>query len=173
MYTYAHSLVSAILAGITCTVIFTSAITDRRSETAAFPVYKPTPSLVEARRHDMLVGKWAGKTSLENGALRRVLIERTMNGTFTVTVKTELGTDDPVIEQQVGQWGISGPVYFTITTGWLDGDHIDQTDLGQPYYYDAYRIIDLSKDRFEFESVATNTHYLLRRIADDFTPADM
>ena len=173
MYTYAHPLVSAMLAVVTCTVIFTNAIIDRRSETEAFPVYKPRPSLVETRRHHMLVGKWAGETLLKNGGRRQVLVERTVNGTFTVTFKTQWGTDHPVLEQQVGQWGISGPVYFTITTGWLDGDHIDPTDLGQPYYYDAYRIVDLSDQRFEFESFATDTTYLLWRVPDDFTPDDL
>jgi hypothetical protein len=173
MHTYAHPLVSGTLAVVTCTVLFTNTIIERRSETEAFPVYKPKPSLVEKRRHDMLVGKWFGESPVGNGGHRQVLVERTVNGTFTVTFKTRWGTDHLVVEQQVGQWGISGPVYFTITTGWLDGDHVDPTDLGQPYYYDAYRIIDLSEDRFEFESFAADTHYLLRRVADDFTPDDL
>lgn len=173
MYTNSHPLVSAMLAVVTCTVIFTNAIIERRSETETFPVYKPRPSLVETRRHHMLVGKWAGETQLRNGGRRQVLVERTVDGTFTVTFKTQWGTDHPVLEQQVGQWGISGPVYFTITTGWLDGDHIDPTDLGQPYYYDAYRIVELSDQRFEFESFATETTYLLWRVPDDFTPDDL
>ena len=121
----------------------------------------------------MLIGNWIGESSLEQGGRRQVLIQRKANGTFTATFKTTWGADPPVLEQQVGQWGISGPVYFSITTGWLVGDHVDPTDLGQPYFYDAYRIIDLSDTVFEFESFTVDTHYLFRRATDEFEPSDL
>jgi hypothetical protein len=173
MYTHAHPLVSATLVIVTCTVIFANAIMERRSQTAAFPTYKPRPSVTETRRHDMLVGHWVGESPVENGGQRQVYLERSADGTFKVTFRTLWESEHPVVEQQVGQWGISGPVYFTITTGWLDGDQIDPTDLGQPYYYDAYRIVSLSEDLFEFESFSTETRYVLRRVPDNLEPGDL
>lgn len=173
MYTQANPLVSAALVIVACTVIVTNAIIERQSHTEAFPVYKPRPSLAETRRHDMLVGNWVGESPVKDGGRRQVLLERRADGTFTVTFRTHWGTDRAMVERQVGQWGISGPVYFTITTGWLDGDHVDPTDLGQPYYYDAYRIVDLSENEFEFESFTTDTRYVLHRVPDDSTPADL
>jgi hypothetical protein len=172
MYTYAHPLVSATLLIVTCTVLFANTLIERRQQAEAFPVYKPRPSLAESRRHDMLVGNWIGESPVKDGGRREVLLERRADGTFTVTFRTHWGTDHAVVERQVGQWGISGPVYFTITTGWLDGDHVDPTDLGQPYYYDAYRIVDLSEDEFEFESFTTDTHYVLHRVPEGHTPSD-
>jgi hypothetical protein len=173
MYTQAHPLISATLVIITCSVIIGNAFVERSSQTETFPAYKPRSSLAETRRHGMMVGKWVGESAVERGGERRVLLERFADGTFKVTFKTQWENDYPVIEQQVGQWGISGPVYFTITTGWVDGDQVDRTDLGQPYYYDAYRIVDVSDDVFEFESFSAETRYLLQRVPDDFSPSDL
>ena len=171
MYTYAHPLVTTALAIITCAVIFTNAIIDRRAQTEPFPFYKPRPSLAETRRHDMLVGKWAGVSPIENGGQRQVLVERSADGTFTATFRTLVDSDRPVVvEQQIGQWGIAGPVYFTITTGWGDGDHLEFADLGRTRYYNAYRIVDLSADVFKFKSFTSDAYYILRRVPAGPTP---
>ena len=170
MDTYAHPLVTTTLAIITCAVIFTNAIIERRSQTEAFPVYKPRPSLAEARRHDMLVGKWAGVSPVGSGGQRQVLVERSTDGTFKATFRTPLDSGHSVVEQQIGQWGISGPVYFTITTGWGDSDHLEITDLERTQHYNAYRIVDLSADVFEFKSFTSDAHYILRRVPEGLTP---
>ena len=117
----------------------------------------------------MMVGNWVGESPVEMGGQRSVLLQRSADGTFSVAFKTRWDDRPVVVEQQVGQWGLAGPVYFTITTGWVDGDQVDSTDLGQPYFYDAYRVVTLDHDRFEFESFATRQHYVLRRVADDFS----
>jgi len=169
MNTYAHPVISAVLVAITCTVIIGNNIVQRRSLNDAFPIYKPQPSLVETRRHAMMIGKWVGESPVEMDGQRRVLLQRNADGSFTVTFKTEWEDERVALEQQVGQWGIAGPVYFTITTGWVDGDRVDPTDLGQPYFYDAYRVVDLDNDRFEFESFSTGQPYVLQRVADSFS----
>lgn len=173
MYTHAHPLVSAVLVIITCSVIIGNTIVERRTQEQAFPAYKPRPSLAEARRHAMMVGTWLGESSIEAGGQRRVLVERFPDGTFRVTFKTQWEEDRAILEQQVGQWGLAGPIYFTITTGWVEGNRIDPTDRREPYFYDAYRVIDLQDDRFEYESFSASGRFVMRRVADDFLAKDL
>src|SRR5690606_40558773 len=43
------------------------------------------------------------------------------DGTYQLTVR-DYSLDGSYLQQvEVGQWGISGPVYFTIMKGWQDG----------------------------------------------------
>lgn len=165
MDTHAHPLISATLVVITCTVIASNALLERRSAEPVFPVYKPQPSHEEVRRHAMMIGHWVGQSPIEAGAQRRVLLQRFADGTFEVTFETWRGEQPALVEKQVGQWGLSGPVYFTITTGWVDGNRIDPTQLGAPYFYDAYRVVDLQDDRFEYESFSDGRRYVMHRVA--------
>jgi hypothetical protein len=173
MVTYAHPLVSASLVAITCTVLISNAFFGSRPADEVFPEYKPRPTLAESRRHAQLIGNWVGESSVESGGERRVLVQRFADGTFRVTFKTRQPNDRVVVEQQVGQWGIAGPVYFTITTGWLEGDRVEPTDLGQPYFYDAYRIVELERNVFEYESFAPPRRYRLQRVDDEFSANDL
>ena len=173
MYTYAHPLVSATLMIVTCTVLFANAIMGPRSEDPAFPAYKPQPSHKEVRRHAMMIGHWVGESPVGAGGQRRVLLQRSADGTFEVTFETCRGEHPVLVEKQVGQWGLSGPVYFTITTGWVDGDRIDPTEPGEPYFYDAYRVINLQHDLFEYESFSDGRRYVMRRVADSGPANDL
>lgn len=172
MVTYAHPLVSASLVVITCTVLISNVFFGSNSADESFPEYKPRPTLAESRRHARMIGNWVGESSIESGGQRRILMQQFADGTFRLTFKTQR-EDQVDLERQVGQWGIAGPVYFTITTGWLQGERIEPTDLGQPYFYDAYRIVELERNVFEYESFASPRRYRLQRVADDFSESDL
>ena len=105
--------------------------------------------------------------------VRGWLIQRRADGTYTVTFKDEPSNGDIEVNQNIGLWGISGPVYFTIMQGWIEGDEISQADPADPYYYDAYKIIALQQDYFEYESFTTNNRFVVRRVSDDFSPSDL
>lgn len=169
MYTHAHPLISATLVVITCTVLVSNALVERRSQEPVFPAYKPKPSGEVMRRHRMMIGNWAGESPIEDAGQRRVLLQRYADGTFEVTFETYREGAPALIEKQVGQWGLSGPVYFTITTGWVDGDRIEPAKPGEPYFYDAYRVISLEEDLFEYESFSDGRRYVMHRAADGLT----
>jgi hypothetical protein len=173
MISHAHPIVSASLVVFACTVLISNAILENRTSADAFPDFKPRPTPEEHRRHAQLIGNWVGEAHLETGGLRRVLLQQFADGTFRMTFETRQQDDRIVRRQQVGQWGISGPVYFTITTAWLDGERREPTDLGQPYFYDAYRIVTLDGGAFEYVSFSPERRYRLQRVADDFTESDL
>ena len=172
MFSYAHPLVSASLIAFTCIVLFSNAPIGSRSAEEALPDFTPLSTLAESHRHGQLIGSWAGEWPVESGAQRRVLMQHFADGTFRMTLET--WRDNQVsVEQQVGQWGIAGPVYFTITTGWQAGDRIEPTDLEQPRFYNAYRIVELGRNAFEYESFAPAQRYRVQRVADDPPEADV
>lgn len=172
MFSYAHPLVSASLIAFTCTVILSNALIGSRSDEQALTDYRPVSTLAESQRHGRLIGNWVGEWPVEPGAQRRVLVQRFADGTFKMTLET--WRDDHVtVEQQVGQWGIAGPVYFTITTGVLKGDRVEPTDPEQSRFYNAYRIVELGRDVFEYESFAPPQRYRVQRVADEFPKTDM
>ncbi|MBT8136073.1 MAG: hypothetical protein KJO54_03560 [Gammaproteobacteria bacterium] len=124
-------------------------------------------------QHDrnLMVGKWLGEVRTEDDKLRITLSERSENGTYRITFRTYEGSQyDESIE--VGLWGISGPVYFTIMRGWMTGGEFRPADTTQAYYYDAYRIISLDETSFEYESVETANRFSVRRVGNDFEFSD-
>lgn len=124
-------------------------------------------------QHDrnLMVGKWLGEIRTEDGKLRVTLSERSENGTYRITFRNYDGSRyDESIE--VGLWGISGPVYFTIMRGWMTGGEFKPADTTQAYFYDAYSIISLDERSFEYESVETTTRYSVRRVGNDFEFSD-
>ena len=116
----------------------------------------------------MMVGKWYGNQPTKDGGLRQQLIQRAPDGTYGITFRVT-NQDGEIIEQtEVGQWGVSGPVYFSIFRGWLDGDEFIPADSADPYNYDAYRILTLTSDFFEYEHVTTGNRFTLERVSNDF-----
>src|SRR3546814_1723567 len=57
---------------------------------------------------------------------------------------------------EVGEWGISGPVYFLSTKGWVDDGTFLKADTRNGELYDAYKILKLNAGIFEYE------HYVNR-----------
>ncbi|MDH3588562.1 MAG: hypothetical protein OEQ74_04090 [Gammaproteobacteria bacterium] len=120
---------------------------------------------------DKMVGKWLGESDSGDGKLRLTLVERRENGTYTLTFRTYEGHNyEEAVE--VGLWGISGPVYFTIMRGWMTGGRFAPSDTTRAYYYDAYKIIQLDNATFEYQSVETGNRFVNRRVGDDFQFSD-
>ena len=69
---------------------------------------------------------------------------------------------------EVGEWAISGPVYFLSTKGWVDGDTFLKADSTSPDLYDAYRIISLEPKLFEYEHFVSGNRYQVRRVNSNF-----
>ena len=180
MNTYSHPVLGITLLVATCAAIASNALLSERSSEqpkqcaadAVVPAQKPLPSSALIERHAAMIGNWVGESLLDSGEWRRFLVQRSPDGTFVVTFKTRRG-EQVSVEQEMGLWGISGPIYFTITSGWIDGDLVQWADPRQPHLYDAYKIINFEGDYFEYESLAVDARFVLRRAAEDFSPDDL
>lgn len=129
-------------------------------------IFKPDiPKTAELR--SMLIGRWYGEATHKGGGKRQWLVERFDDGRLLVNFIIE--TPNETIEQsEIGQWGVSGPIYFTITQGWLEDGHLfpaDRTDAG---LYDAYQIIQITPDLFRYRSIEVGDEFTVKRVTQEF-----
>jgi len=117
---------------------------------------------------NMMLGRWFGEAPTKDGGRRMEIVERRPNGTMTIRFRV-IDAAGKVDEQtQVEIWGISGPVYFTIMRGWLEGKRFEPADPTQTYYYDAYEILELTNRTFRYRHFTTGSEYKLDRVDADF-----
>ncbi len=135
----------------------------------AISVAKSDLRRAEFENWQMLEGKWYGSEPVLGGGFREQIIERFDDGTFRTIFRIHR-TDSKFSENiETGQWGISGDIYFSIFRGQIFGSHFISADTGNPYNYDAYHAIHLSKEKFEFEHVTSGKRYVTWKVSPDFT----
>ena len=126
-----------------------------------------TPQDAKSRR-DVFIGRWYGEQNRAGGKMKRWLVDAYPDGVFRITFRF-YEADGAFHEQvEVGEWAISGPVYFLSTKGWIDGDLFLEADTTSPDLYDAYRIIELGPKRFEYEHFVNGNRYQVRRVTSSF-----
>ena len=186
----AHKVIGMSLIGLTCSAVVASGLVQINPETKVISAkagdalvsccgihiaanFKPRPPAEELRVHELIVGNWVGETSIEGSGRRRFLAEHFEDGTFRLTFKTS-ETDGPgCIDQYVGNWGISGPIYFTIVTDTLTGHPVEATNLGSAGKNNAYAILEIDDELFEYESFSPREKFQALRVGNDFRPEDL
>ncbi|WP_422367664.1 hypothetical protein [Pelagibius sp.] len=117
---------------------------------------------------DGFVGRWYGEQKRAGGKVKRWTVDAFPDGVFRITFRF-YEADGAYREQiEVGEWAISGPVYFLSTKGWVDGDTFLKADSSSPELYDAYRIISLEPKLFEYEHFVSGNRYQVRRVNSSF-----
>ena len=139
-----------------------------RSPVPTINYFKPKlPGSAEIRRR-IMIGKWFGEALTKDGGQRKWLTERHSDGTYMITFR-KYGKNGSYEEtREIGLWGIAGDIYFSIMKGWVKNNQIVPSDPENPYYYDAYKIIRLDMDYFEYKGVDDDERYILRKVKKDF-----
>lgn len=134
----------------------------------AITAEKPSLTLSQKEAWSMVVGKWYGSQPTKNGGKKEEIHENLPDGTYKVTFRVIDPEKVAKESVEVGQWGVCGPIYFSIFRGWVRGDRFSPSNPSDPYNYDAYRIIKLGNEVFEYEHVTTGNHYVIRKVPLDF-----
>lgn len=122
----------------------------------------------EQEQRAMLVGSWYGESVTKSGGSRAHLMRRAADGTFKVTFRV-VDSNGKITEQtEVGVWGASGSVYFTITRGWIRGDRLVSASPDDANLNDAYEILELTHDRFRYRNFQTRNEFTVKRVPDTF-----
>ena len=98
----------------------------------------------------ILIDRWEGEIFTKDGDKRSWVMERFPDGTYRVSFRVVSPGNKEIQQVEVGLWGISGGVYFTLTRGVLENDQVVPADTTDPTLYDAYRIISLTDQTFEY-----------------------
>jgi hypothetical protein len=116
-----------------------------------------------------LVGKWFGSLNLEGGGKYMWIMERKNDGTYRVQFRVKDPSGKIINKIEVGEWGVSGNIYFTIYKGDLEEGKIVPVDTTDPTYRDAYQILKLTSENFEYEALDEVARFSARKVASDFT----
>jgi hypothetical protein len=130
--------------------------------------WKPELNFQQQQRWQFMVGKWYGSQSTKDGGIRKEITEKSAQGQYKTTFRLcdSIGKCEDSIE--VGEWGMSGPVYFTIFKGWIHGKQFSPADPTDSYNYDTYKIHELNDAQFVYESFVSGNHYTLKKVPDEF-----
>jgi hypothetical protein len=129
---------------------------------------KPSTSLSQKEYWNLMIGRWYGSQPTKNGGKKEEIMEKLADGTYKITFRVSDPKNGKKESVEVGQWGISGSIYFSIFRGWVKGDKFTPSDPTDPYNYDAYRIINLTNKIFEYEHVTTGNHYTTKKVPVTF-----
>lgn len=130
---------------------------------------KPGTPAVTAQRRQLLLGCWVGAAQIAGGGQRVWLVQRESDGSFRIDFRTEVENAEAEVTTEIGHWGVSGEVYFTMTRGWLTPAGPEPADMTDPYYYDAYVIEALDEAQFIYRHAETGYSYRVTRPVGDCT----
>lgn len=115
-------------------------------------------------RRQMLFGWWVEREPIVGAGTRIEIALRCPDGVYFFDFRTLDRHGKLAGEQQeAGDWGISGPVYFTITRAVYTPGHSYRTDMTDSEYYDAYRIQKLSYDEFRYRDYENGDEFAAHR----------
>ncbi|QKQ26781.1 hypothetical protein [Candidatus Reidiella endopervernicosa] len=130
--------------------------------------FKPEISKSEMDRWQEMVGKWYGLKNIGNGGIRHQLMNRRADGTYIIELLIENKDGNNRYQAEVGHWGISGPIYFTIFRGWIEDGEISPSSPYDPYNYDAYEIINQNENIFQYRHFSTGNEYTIKKVSAEF-----
>ena len=117
---------------------------------------------------EQFFGRWYRMAIDEQGQQKSEYAQLFPDGRFEFTFST-LNKYSEVCQQeiQLGDWGIVGDIHFTITKSELIDQALYDADLSNADNYDAYRILTLDSQIFEYQHIFTNEVFIMRRVIDN------
>lgn len=128
---------------------------------------KPGLSTNRTQNYEFLVGKWYEIQPTKEGGIRQTLSEKKQNGTYLNIFRIKSANGKNIEQEEVGEWGICGDIYFTIFKGWIINGRFIPAGSG-PYNYDGYHILKLTSKNFEYVNAETKDHFFAKKVSSDF-----
>ncbi len=116
----------------------------------------------------LLVGKWFGNMNVAGGGKYMWIAERKNDGSYKIQFRTVDPSGKKEEQTEVGEWGVSGNIYFTIYKAHLKGGKAIPADPTNPGNRDAYRILKLTNEVFEYEHLDEGVRFTVKKVAQDF-----
>lgn len=156
-----------IISKVFVMLIITGCATTNTS-TVAVTSKKPSLSISQEETWNLMIGKWYGSQPTKDGGKVQEIMERSPQGTYKITFRVYEKDGKYKEQSEAGHWGVSGPIYFTIFRGWVKNNQLSPSNPADPYNYDAYKIINLNNEVFEYESYSSGNKYTNKKVSNDF-----
>ena len=145
------------------------------SATPVHPVSVPTAWFMkseapnaDAKARILMIGRWFSDTNDPDGIRRMALETMHEDGTFEISFRSIHGGKVVTEQTEYGLWGVSGDINFMITQGYVEDGHRLPVSPKDPTYYDAYRIIRLTLDRFDCTHIVAGGNFQKIKVPDSF-----
>lgn len=125
---------------------------------------QPEKTVDQKAQWGLMVGSWHGKQALKDVGSREWITIRSAEGKYKIKLKSAKPG-----ECEVGEWGVSGEIYFTSAKGWLDVNQFTRADPKDPANRTAYDIIQLTETTFSYQHRETGEVLTEVKVSDDFT----
>ncbi|MGL1955803.1 MAG: hypothetical protein OCD00_00605 [Colwellia sp.] len=116
----------------------------------------------------LLFGRWYRHDIDEQGFQITEYSELNDDGHFEFTFST-LDSQGNIIEKTVefGDWGLVGDIHFTLTKNEIIEQEYYTADLTNDDNYQAYRVLQLNHQTFQYQHIVTEEIFIMRRVTDN------
>ncbi|NAW64995.1 hypothetical protein [Photobacterium halotolerans] len=137
-------------------------------------VTEAKPGLPETKVEQrlMMLGKWYGDLPTKEGGRKQWTIERSTDGTYRIDFLITKHDGTTQQSSEAGHWGVAGDIYFSMYRGAIDNGQFYPSNPSDPYNYDAYNIIRLTKESFEYQNIDSGNKYTVKKVSTNFTLDD-
>lgn len=124
-------------------------------------------------QREEFLGYWIGEMPTKDGKFMRWLVERRIDGSFTLTHVIKDSPQDPrqfdpaKATFELGTWGVSGDVYFTATRQYYENGKVANFDTTQGSLYDAYKILSFDGKTMTYRSLETGEVFTIKKHPKD------
>ena len=134
------------------------------------PVTEIKPALTDElkQQRELVVGTWYSNQNTDNGGSREEIARYARDGKYRLDFKHTKSDGSIEYSREVGYWGVSGNIFFSIFVGQIVDGKLYQANPEDAYNDDAYKIDELNKESFIYEHVHTGNHFKSIRVKDDF-----
>lgn len=119
-----------------------------------------------------LVGTWFGTLEMRGGGRYMWIGENKNDGTYKIRFQTIDGSGNRKEQTEIGEWGVSGDVQFTILKTVIKGGKTITVNPTKSSFRDAYRILELNNEVFVYKSLDTGDRFSAKRVASEFSFPD-
>lgn len=149
------------------TILLTGCAT---TNTSNEKISKIKPDLLPSQEQKwaFMTGKWFGSQPTKDGGVKQEIMVRAPQGTYQITFRIYDKEGKYKEQTEAGHWGVSGPIYFTSFRGWVKGKEFSPANPSDPYNYDAYKIIKLNNEIFEYKALSSENTFLLKKVPNDY-----
>jgi hypothetical protein len=149
------------------TLALTGCATTHTSDQKVVAV-KPKLTSSQIETWKLVVGTWYGSQPRKGGGQIEWIAENSIDGFYLIRFRYQEENGDIKETIEAGEWGIAGPIYFSIFRQYVQDNEWFQTDPTDPYIRDAYKIIELTEDSFVYEEFVTRNRYTAKRVSEAF-----
>lgn len=125
---------------------------------------KPLLSEPAESQRRMLIGHWLVETPLVEGGFRKSLSTKHADGQFEIEFYTIYPDGEIETSKEVGLWGANDGIQFVLTLGWEKNGQFVPANRENGYFDDTYRIIHLTADEFEYQTLPNGNYFRAKRV---------